>query len=297
MTRPGASEASVWNPIASSPTGRVAIGTTPVPIETRSVATATAGEQREDVGARRPHRRRPCRSRSARPRARASTRRSIGSPSSTGIETPTRTALSGPRTTAARRSRNAATPSRWSSVVKSSAVASIVSASPRAGVPVDELLPDPNGESRVRGDPSCDRERLVEELRRAATTAWTSPISSALSASMMSAREREPARPVASDHLGAAHEPVAGLEADRRLAEREAWRGRTRSRCRRRRMISVPPPYATPLTAAMHRQLGPLDRVERVEHEPEVPPGGRDGARAPGTTRCRRRPRTRLRRR
>ena len=33
--------------------------------------------------------------------------------------------------------------------------------------------------------------------------------------------EREPARPVAADHLGAAHEPVAGLEPDRRLAERE----------------------------------------------------------------------------
>ena len=42
ITRPGASEASVWNPIASSPTGRVDIGTTPVPIATRSVATAIA---------------------------------------------------------------------------------------------------------------------------------------------------------------------------------------------------------------------------------------------------------------
>ena len=135
ITRPGASEASVWNPIASSPTGRVAIGTTPVPIETRSVATAIAGEQREDVGAGdlagddrvvaaalglARERRRGARS---------------GSPSSTGIETPTRTGQ-WPSNTGGRRSRNAATPSRWSSVVNSRAVVSIVSASP---MPVSRL--------------------------------------------------------------------------------------------------------------------------------------------------------------
>ena len=47
-------------------------------------------------------------------------------------------------------------------------------------------------------------------------------------------RQREPARPVAADHLGAAHEPVAGMEADDGLAEAEggAVGGDTRSQAR-----------------------------------------------------------------
>ena len=104
--------------------------------------------------------------------------------------------------------------------MKSSAVASIVSASPVAGVPVDELLPDLHGESRVRGDPSSDRERLVEELLVRHDGLDEPDLERLLGVDDVGG-EREPARPVAADDLGAAHEPVAGLEADDGLAEPE----------------------------------------------------------------------------
>ena len=44
------------------------------------------------------------------------------------------------------------------------------------------------------------------------------------------------------------------------------------------RMISVPPPIGDAVDRRDHGQLGPLDRVEGVEHEPEVAPRGRAGA-------------------
>ena len=268
---PGASEASVWNPIASSPTGRVDIGTTPVPIETRSVATAIADEQREDVGARdlagddrvvptalglARELHEPL-DREAPPRPVSRRRRAPGQrPSNDG----------------GRRSRNAATPSLWSAVVKSRAVVSSVSASPRpvsrftncfpirtaiAGLAaIRPAIASASSSScvvRHDGLDEADLERLlgVDDV----------------------GREREPARPVAADHVGPAHEAVARLEADRRLAEREggALGGDDD-------VAGQDDLGAAAVGDAVHgrhdRQLGPLDGVEGVEDEPQVPPVG-----------------------
>ena len=89
--------------------------------------------------------------------------------------------------------------------------------------------------------------------------------------------EREPARPVAADHLGAAHEPVAGLQADHRLAEPERGAvGRDHDVAGKDDLGAAA--IRDAVDRGDHGQLGALDRVEGVEHEPEVAPGGRDGA-------------------
>ena len=82
---------------------------------------------------------------------------------------------------------------------------------------------------------------------------------------------------MAADHLGPAHEPVAGLEADHRLAERERGAlGRDHDVAGQDDLGAAA--VGDAVDGGDHGQLGPLDRVEGVEHEPEVAPGGRDGA-------------------
>ena len=77
---------------------------------------------------------------------------------------PTRTWLTVPSNTGGRRSRNAATPSLWSSVVKSSAVASIVSASPLPVSRLTNCFPICTARAGFAAMRPRDRERLVEEL-------------------------------------------------------------------------------------------------------------------------------------
>ena len=157
--------------------------------------------------------------------------------------------------------------------MKRSAVVSIVSASPVVGVAVDELLPEPA--RRAAGGARSGRAIATASSSSSScgTTAWTSPISSALLGVDDVGGEREPARPVAADHRRAAHDAVARAGGRPSPRGTRTWRARTRSRCRRRGELG-----AAAERDAVHRrdhgQLGPLDRVEGVEDEPEVAPDG-----------------------
>ena len=129
-TRPGASEASVWKPIASSPTGARRHRDDAGPDRDALRGDGDRREQREDVRAGNLPGDDRVVAAALRLACELDELARSGSPSSTGIEIADAHPVTVPRTTGGRRSRNAATPSLWSSVVKSSAVVSIVSASP-----------------------------------------------------------------------------------------------------------------------------------------------------------------------
>ena len=180
-----------------------------------------------------------------------------------------RASLSDPRIAAAAARGTPRRPPCDPAVVKSSAVASSVSARPCAGVAVDELLARPGrrsaGLSAIRpatasaSSSSCvvrhdrldeaDLERLlgVDHVRG----------------------EREPARPVAADHLGAADEAEARLEPDPRLAEGERRAvGRDHDVAEEDDLGAAAEGDA--VDGGDHGQLGPLDRVERVGDEAQL---------------------------
>ena len=242
----GRARRALWKPIARSGAERVASGTTPVPSVTRSVADGDRGEQREGVRAgdlaRDDGLVAVALGRLGEPDELAR----AGAPPRPGSRR--RAASAVPRKTGGRFSTKAATPSTWSSVVKRSAVISMLSASPSSVSRLTNCLPSriaSGGWAAIRSATAT----ASSSRSSCGTTFWTSPISSALAGVDHVRGEREPARPVAADHGRAADDAVARDQPDRRLLEGERARARTRrrgrrrasARCRRRTRCRSPP--------------------------------------------------------